>query len=220
MCWTRSRISPLRRPRSQSTFLTASQATKFITTAHKRRLPMLAAHSPSAASPLADIRSPSCTRTILWRGGLACRSPCKSRPATTAASVTVELVPGAAISGHIVDEDGDPLPGCMVEVHSAKDFNQGTDSPCTHGPRRWLLSVIRHPSWEIHDNRPMYGECLPTASPLGGSRSSAVRRLSDRVLSPRVNLSRPRSWSYRLDRRNRASTFKCDLSLSPTLAAR
>jgi protocatechuate 3,4-dioxygenase beta subunit len=40
-----------------------------------------------------------------------------------ATSVTVELVPGAAISGHIVDEDGDPLPGCAVEAHSAKDFS-------------------------------------------------------------------------------------------------
>lgn len=40
------------------------------------------------------------------------------------ASVKLELIPGAAISGHIVDEDGDPLTGCMVQVHPAKNFNQ------------------------------------------------------------------------------------------------
>ena len=43
-------------------------------------------------------------------------------------SVTVELVPGAAVTGHVVDEDGDPLSGCMVQVHSAKNFNQ-TERP-------------------------------------------------------------------------------------------
>jgi hypothetical protein len=42
-----------------------------------------------------------------------------------AGSITMELVPGAAVSGHIVDEDGDPLSGCMVEVHSARNFHQG-----------------------------------------------------------------------------------------------
>lgn len=34
-------------------------------------------------------------------------------------SVTIELMPGAAISGHIVDEDGDPMTGCFVQAHSA-----------------------------------------------------------------------------------------------------
>src|ERR1019366_6554760 len=30
--------------------------------------------------------------------------------------VTVELVPAATISGHILDEDGDPLNGCIVQL--------------------------------------------------------------------------------------------------------
>jgi hypothetical protein len=43
----------------------------------------------------------------------------------TAASVTVEMIPGAAVSGHIVDEDGDPLNNCILQPHPAKNFNQG-----------------------------------------------------------------------------------------------
>jgi hypothetical protein len=42
----------------------------------------------------------------------------------TAASITVELIPGAAIAGHVVDEDGDGLGNCMIQVHSARNFNQ------------------------------------------------------------------------------------------------
>lgn len=34
-------------------------------------------------------------------------------------NVTIELMPGAAISGRIGDEDGDPMTGCIVQVHSA-----------------------------------------------------------------------------------------------------
>jgi len=43
----------------------------------------------------------------------------------SAATVTMELIPGAAVTGHVVDEDGDPLTGCNIQPHSAKDFNQG-----------------------------------------------------------------------------------------------
>jgi protocatechuate 3,4-dioxygenase beta subunit len=32
----------------------------------------------------------------------------------------IELVPGATVSGRVVDEDGDPLDGCVVRVQSAK----------------------------------------------------------------------------------------------------
>jgi hypothetical protein len=31
--------------------------------------------------------------------------------------VTLELIPGGSISGHVLDEDGDPLPGCNVQAH-------------------------------------------------------------------------------------------------------
>jgi len=34
------------------------------------------------------------------------------------AALTVELIPGASVSGHILDEDGDPLQGCVVQAVS------------------------------------------------------------------------------------------------------
>ena len=42
-----------------------------------------------------------------------------------ASGVTVELVPGASITGRIVDEDGDPLNGCFVQVQPAGKSNMG-----------------------------------------------------------------------------------------------
>jgi hypothetical protein len=41
------------------------------------------------------------------------------------ACITVELVPGSAVTGRVVDEDGDPLSGCVIQPHPAKNFNQG-----------------------------------------------------------------------------------------------
>jgi protocatechuate 3,4-dioxygenase beta subunit len=43
----------------------------------------------------------------------------------SAGPVNVELIPGAAVSGHIVDEDGDPVSNCYVQVHPAKNLDQG-----------------------------------------------------------------------------------------------
>jgi hypothetical protein len=43
----------------------------------------------------------------------------------TASSLTVELIPGAAVAGHVVDEDGDPLGGCIIQPHPARNFNEG-----------------------------------------------------------------------------------------------
>jgi hypothetical protein len=43
----------------------------------------------------------------------------------SAGPMNVELIPGAAVSGHIVDEDGDPIPHCYVQIHPAKNPNQG-----------------------------------------------------------------------------------------------
>ncbi len=42
-----------------------------------------------------------------------------------AGPINVELMPGAAVSGHIVDEDGDPLANCGVQIHPAKNPEQG-----------------------------------------------------------------------------------------------
>jgi hypothetical protein len=47
------------------------------------------------------------------------------KPGESTGPVTVELIPGASISGHVTDEDGDPLQGCNVQVHPAKHLEQG-----------------------------------------------------------------------------------------------
>ena len=40
----------------------------------------------------------------------------------TTGPFAVELIPGAIVSGHIVDEDGDPLTGCSVSAFSGKSL--------------------------------------------------------------------------------------------------
>ncbi len=47
------------------------------------------------------------------------------QPGDSATSITLELVPGAAVTGHVYDEDGDPLLGCRVNPHPAGRLNQG-----------------------------------------------------------------------------------------------
>jgi protocatechuate 3,4-dioxygenase beta subunit len=42
-----------------------------------------------------------------------------------AGTVNMELIPGAAVSGHITDEDGDALSNCYVQIHPAKNPDQG-----------------------------------------------------------------------------------------------
>ena len=42
-----------------------------------------------------------------------------------AGPLNMELIPGGSVSGHIVDEDGDPLPNCYVQVHPQKHPDQG-----------------------------------------------------------------------------------------------
>jgi Carboxypeptidase regulatory-like domain len=56
------------------------------------------------------------------RGGV--RKTVQVTATENAPTVSVELIPGASLSGHVVDEDGDPLSGCMVQIHSAKNFSQ------------------------------------------------------------------------------------------------
>ncbi|MBZ5603702.1 MAG: carboxypeptidase-like regulatory domain-containing protein, partial [Acidobacteriia bacterium] len=43
-------------------------------------------------------------------------------------SQSIELTPGASISGKVLDEDGDPLPGCFVQLHPAAHPQQGAPS--------------------------------------------------------------------------------------------
>ncbi len=41
-----------------------------------------------------------------------------------AGSISLELTPGAVITGHVFDEDGDPLPGCYVQANVPANPNQ------------------------------------------------------------------------------------------------
>ena len=63
----------------------------------------------------------------------------------TAPSVTIELIPGASVAGRIIDEDGDPLDGCIVQPHPAKNFNQGVPMmrlPTTHQDGSYRITGI------------------------------------------------------------------------------
>jgi hypothetical protein len=56
--------------------------------------------------------------------------------AETAGPLTVELIPGAAISGRVFDEDGDPLTGCNPQLQPLKHPEQNVMSmPGSPGPQ-------------------------------------------------------------------------------------
>jgi hypothetical protein len=84
----------------------------------------------------------------------------------TAPSVTVELIPGATVSGRVVDEDGDPLSGCVVQPHPAKNFNQGIPMvrmPTTHEDGSYRIygippgkyTIAAHCSESVFQPRPL-----------------------------------------------------------------
>jgi uncharacterized protein (DUF2141 family) len=75
-------------------------------------------------------------------------------PGETAARLTVELIPGGAISGRLVDEDGDPLNGCFVQPHPAKNVNQGI-------PMRQAPMIREDGTYRIYDIPP--GKYIITA---------------------------------------------------------
>jgi uncharacterized protein (DUF2141 family) len=63
----------------------------------------------------------------------------------TASSLTIELIPGATISGHIVDEDGDPVNGCFIQPHPAMHPEQGvgiTRAPTTRDDGSYRIAGI------------------------------------------------------------------------------
>jgi hypothetical protein len=43
----------------------------------------------------------------------------------SAGPVAVDLIPGGAVSGRILDEDGEPIQGCFAQVHPVKNPDQG-----------------------------------------------------------------------------------------------
>jgi len=90
-------------------------------------------------------------------------------PSATAARVTVELVPGATVGGRIVDEDGDPLSGCNVRLHSAKSFNQGV--PMTRVPLAGSdgsYRLVNIPPGKYIVFRPTLGLIPANAAPVSG----------------------------------------------------
>lgn len=40
-------------------------------------------------------------------------------------STAIDLIPGASVSGHVVDEDGEPLQGCTIQPHPVRNPDQG-----------------------------------------------------------------------------------------------
>lgn len=63
----------------------------------------------------------------------------------TTGPLTMELTPGAALSGHVYDEDGDPLNGCGVQLHPARHPEQtavSTASPALAGEGEYRLFGI------------------------------------------------------------------------------
>ena len=72
----------------------------------------------------------------------------------TAGPVNVELIPGAVVSGRVIDEDGDPLQNCYVQIRPARDPAQGVQMMGNSGsnqdgeyrifgvaPGKYILSV-------------------------------------------------------------------------------
>jgi protocatechuate 3,4-dioxygenase beta subunit len=57
-------------------------------------------------------------------------------------NVTIELMPGGAISGHIVDEDGDPMTGCFVQLHSATSKQFAAPPPVMRDDGTYRLSGV------------------------------------------------------------------------------
>lgn len=66
-------------------------------------------------------------RYPMSRNGMA-RQTVALKPGEKTSRVTVELMPGAAVSGRVLDEDGDPVVGCFVQVHSPKNGMRGPTS--------------------------------------------------------------------------------------------
>src|SRR5205085_2356887 len=54
------------------------------------------------------------------------------------AHVSVELTPGGTISGRVVDEDGDPISDCYVQIFA----------PPSRGPNQWVGSLGQEQSNE------------------------------------------------------------------------
>jgi hypothetical protein len=66
-------------------------------------------------------------RYPMSRNGMA-RQTVVLKPGEKASRVTVELMPGAAVSGRVLDEDGDPVVGCFVQVHPPKNGMRGPNN--------------------------------------------------------------------------------------------
>jgi Carboxypeptidase regulatory-like domain len=56
--------------------------------------------------------------------------------------VTIELIPGAAVSGHIVDEDGEPMRGCQAAAHPASRPSEDRATGSTSNSGEYRLEEL------------------------------------------------------------------------------
>lgn len=91
----------------------------------------------------------------------AVRKSVEIKAGEKAGPVNMELIPGASVSGHVVDEDGDPLAGCTVQARSAPGIQgfsgqsaqtspeDGTYRLFGLAPGKYFLSAIcRQPAFQ------------------------------------------------------------------------
>ena len=105
-------------------------------------------------------------------------------PAEDPDPVTIELVPGAAVAGRILDEDGDPLRGCWAQARPVEHPESNRfRARYAQRLRAKRLPSLRAPARKIHIVGAVRGSSLPAQAVLCRARSAAVARLSTSVLS-------------------------------------
>src|SRR5580698_3050605 len=74
----------------------------------------------------------------------AVRKTVEVKAGEKAGPMELELIPPAAVTGHVLDEDGDPISGCFVEARKAALRNQGviSNTPAQAEDGSYRLSQI------------------------------------------------------------------------------
>ncbi len=98
--------------------------------------------------------------------------------------VQIELIPGAIVSGRILDEDGDPLNGCGVQARRAEHPEQIVSLQSAARDR--ASTVCSGSARKIHTGGAVPGPGLSTPAFFGWARSAAIPGVSAAVLSGRA----------------------------------
>ncbi len=83
------------------------------------------------------------------------------KPGEKAEPITFELLPGAAVSGRVLDEEGDPIVGCFVQVRARKNavwagMNQAAEPTNENGEYRvWGIQPGKY-IVAVHCMRPVF----------------------------------------------------------------